>query len=200
MITMKRKRITLEKQQEKEILNQRELRVTKEGNEYFFEIGPEMTSDVAEAVSILMRKVDWNDPIWNTAIDKKIEEITAKVADAQRVADAANDKAVASVVAQEQAQTAAIASTQQAVVQATEAVAVRTESVAKSAVATKAAADAALSAKVATAAVAAAAKVPTKAVIAPKPSTPTKPNSAKATITGLKPGQKVKVTVNVKGK
>jgi hypothetical protein len=75
---MKRKRITLEKQQEKEILNQRELKMTKEGNEYFFEIGQEMTSDVAEAVSILMRKVDWNDPIWNTAIDKKViyENIT----------------------------------------------------------------------------------------------------------------------------
>jgi len=78
MITMKRKRITLEKQQEKEILNQRELRVTKEGNDYFFEIGPEMTSDVAEAVSILMRKIDWNDPIWETTIDKKMiyENIT----------------------------------------------------------------------------------------------------------------------------
>ncbi len=82
MITMKRKRITLEKKQEKEILNQRELRVTKEGNEFFFEIGPEMTSDVAEAVSILMRKVDWNDPIWNTAIDKKMiyENITPEKA------------------------------------------------------------------------------------------------------------------------
>jgi len=153
-----------------------------------------------EKIALADASVKAQDIAERTAIDKKIEEITAKVADAQRVADAANDKAVASVVAQEQAQTAAIASTQQAVVQATEAVAVRTESVAKSAVATKAAADAALSAKVATAAVAAAARVPTKAVIAPKPSTPRKPNSAKATITGLKPGQKVKVTVNVKGK
>jgi hypothetical protein len=80
--TMKRKRITLEQKQEKEILNQRELRVTKEGNEYFFEIGPEMTSDVAEAVSILMRKIDWNDPIWNTVIDKKMiyENITPEKA------------------------------------------------------------------------------------------------------------------------
>jgi hypothetical protein len=75
---MKRKRITLEQKQESEILNQRELRVTKEGNEYFFEIGADMTSDLAEAVSILMRKVDWNDPIWYTDIDKKMiyENIT----------------------------------------------------------------------------------------------------------------------------
>jgi hypothetical protein len=67
-------------------------------------------------------------------------------------------------------------------------------------VATKAAADASLAAKVASAAKAAAAKVPAKAVIATNPSTTTSKNSAKATISGLKPGQKVKVTVNVKGK
>jgi hypothetical protein len=35
-------------------------------------------------------------------------------------------------------------------------------------------------------------------VISTKPSTSTSKNSAKATVTGLKPGQKVKVTVNVK--
>jgi hypothetical protein len=52
--------------------------------------------------------------------------------------------------------------------------------------------------KVATAAKAAAAKVPSKAVIK-KPATTTK-NSAKATVTELKPGQKVKVTVNVRPK
>jgi hypothetical protein len=81
---MKRKRVAFEvkKQEANEILNQKELRVTKEGNEYFFEIGPEMTSDLAEAVSILMRKSDWNDPIWNTAIDKKMiyENITPEKA------------------------------------------------------------------------------------------------------------------------
>ena len=153
-----------------------------------------------EKIALADASVKAQDIAERTAIDKKIDEITAKVTDAQRIADAANLKAVATVVAQEQAQAAATASTQQAVVQATEAVAVRTESAAKSAVATKAAADASLAAKVAVAAVAAAAKVPTKAVIAAVPSTPTKPNSAKATITGLKPGQKVKVTVNVKGK
>jgi len=68
------------------------------------------------------------------------------------------------------------------------------------AAATKAAANATVAAKVATAAKAAAAKVPSKAVITKKPSTTTGKNSAKATVTGLKPGQKVKVTVNVKPK
>ena len=82
---MKRKRITLEsqeKKQEKEIFNQKVVSVTKEGDEYFFEIGTEMTTDVAEAVSILMRTTDWNDPIWKTAINKKMiyENITPEKA------------------------------------------------------------------------------------------------------------------------
>ena len=152
-----------------------------------------------EKIALADASVKAQDITERATIDKKLEDITSKVADAQRSADAANVKAVATVAAQELAQTAATASTQQAVVQATEAVAVRTESVAKSAVATKAAAAASLASKIAIAAVAAAAKVPAKAVIATIPSTPTKPNTAKATITGLKPGQKVKVTVNVKG-
>ena len=54
--------------------------------------------------------------------------------------------------------------------------------------------------KVAKAAKEAAAKVPSKAVITKKPAASTKKNSATATVTGLKPGQKVKVTVNVKPK
>lgn len=72
---MKRKRIALEeneKRQEKEIFNQRIISVTKEGDEYFFEIGSEMTTDIAEAISILMRTVDWNDPIWKTEVDKNM--------------------------------------------------------------------------------------------------------------------------------
>ena len=59
---MKRKRIDLqiskeEIRRDKEILNQNILNVSKQENEYFFEIGGESTTDVAEAVSILMRKV-----------------------------------------------------------------------------------------------------------------------------------------------
>jgi hypothetical protein len=70
----------------------------------------------------------------------------------------------------------------------------------KTAAAIKAAEEASLAAKVAAAAKAAAAKVPSRAVISAKASSITGKNSAKATISGLKPGQKVKVTVNVKGK
>ena len=152
-----------------------------------------------EKIALAEASVKAKDVTERAAIDKKIEEVSAKVADAQRVADTANARAEATVAAQESAQAVATAASQQAQVQAAEAVAVRAESTAKNAAATKAAADASLAAKVATAAKAAAAKVPSRAVISAKPGTTSK-NSAKATISGLKPGQKVKVTVNVKSK
>jgi hypothetical protein len=153
-----------------------------------------------EKIALAEASVKAKDVTERAAIDKKIEEVTAKVAEAQRVADAANTRAATTAAAQETAQAAATTAAQNAATQAAEAVAVRTESIAKTAVATKAAADASLAAKIATAAVAAAAKVPARAVISAKPSSITGKNSAKATISGLKPGQKVKVTVNVKGK
>ena len=154
-----------------------------------------------EKIALAEASIKAKDVAERAAIEKKIEEMTVKVAEAQRVAIAANVKAEATVAAQERAQTAAAVAAQQAEAQATEAVAIKAESTAKIDVATKAAADASLAAKVAAAAKAAAAKVPAKAVIAAKPGTSTtSKNSAKATITGLKPGQKVKVTVNVKGK
>ena len=153
-----------------------------------------------EKIALAEASVKAKDVAERAAIDKKIEEMTVKVAEAQRVATAANVRAEATVAAQERAQTAAAVAARQAEAQATEAVAIKAESTAKIDVATKAAADASLAAKVAAAAKAAAAKVPARAVIATTPSTTTSKNSAKATITGLKPGQKVKVTVNVKGK
>ena len=75
---MKRKRTLETKKQEKVILNQKLLKVAKDDNGYFFEIGSEMTCDIAEAVSLLMRNVDWNDPIWKMEINKNIiyEDIT----------------------------------------------------------------------------------------------------------------------------
>jgi hypothetical protein len=152
-----------------------------------------------EKIALAEASVKAKDVTERAAIDKKIEEVTAKVAEAQKVADAANAKAATTAAAQETAQAAATTAAQNAATQAAEAIAVRAESIAKNAVAIKAAADASLAAKIATAAVAAAAKVPSKVVISAKPSTSTNKNSAKATVTGLKPGQKVKVTVNVKG-
>jgi uncharacterized repeat protein (TIGR02543 family) len=131
-------------------------------------------------------------------INKKIEEVTVKAEEAQKVAETAATKADAAEAAQEEAVETAEDATEEAQIQAAEAVEVKAESVTKTAEATKAVAAATVAAKVATAAKAAAAKVPATAKIVPKPSTSTSKNSAKATVTGLKPGQKVKVTVNVK--
>ena len=130
-------------------------------------------------------------------INKKIEEITVKAEEAQKVAEVTATKADEAVEAQATAVETSEAASKEAQTQATEAVAVKAESVTKTAAATKAVATASVAAKVATAAKAAAAKVPSKAVIK-KPTTTTGKNTAKATVTGLKPGQKVKVTVNVK--
>jgi len=151
-----------------------------------------------EKVALAEASVKAKDVTERAAIEKRIEEATVKVAEAQRVADAAKARAEAAVVAEEKAQNAAALATERAQVQAAEVVAVKAESVIKTAAAIKAAEEASLAVKVATAAKAAAAKIPSKAVISAKAGATGK-NSAKATITGLKPGQKVKVTVNVKG-
>lgn len=37
-----------------------------------FEVGKEMTTDIAEAVAIAMRKIDWNSKIWNMKIPNNI--------------------------------------------------------------------------------------------------------------------------------
>ncbi len=133
-------------------------------------------------------------------IQKKIEEVSTKAEEIQKVATEATTKADEAIKAQEAAVKSAESAKVVAETEAAQAVAVKAESIAKTAAATKAVAAATVAAKVATAAKAAAAKVPSKAVIATKPSSSTSKNSAKATVTGLKPGQKVKVTVNVKGK
>jgi uncharacterized repeat protein (TIGR02543 family) len=133
-------------------------------------------------------------------INKKIEEVAIKVEEAQKVAESASAEADTAVSAQEAAVQVAEDASMEAQTQAAKAEAVKVESATRTAVATRASAAATVATNVATAARAAAARVPARAVIAKKPSTSTNRNSATATISGLKPGQKVKVTVNVKGK
>jgi len=51
--------------------------ISRDGGELFFEVGKEITSDIAEATSILMRKFNESHYIWETRIfDIKIEDIT----------------------------------------------------------------------------------------------------------------------------
>ena len=153
-----------------------------------------------EKIALAEASMKAKDIVERAAIDKKMEEVTAKVAAAQKNADAANAKAESTAVAAVQAESTAAVAVQAAQTQSSEAAAAKTDSINKTSTATKAAADAGIASKIASAAVAAAAKVPSKATPTPKPTATPSKNSAKATVTGLKPGQKVKVTVNVKGK
>lgn len=70
---MKKRKLDL-KPMVNDIYNKGIVRASKEENEYFFEIGKELTSDVAEAVAILMRKVDFNEAIWNLEVSNIILE------------------------------------------------------------------------------------------------------------------------------
>ena len=155
-------------------------------------------------------------------IQKKIDEVSAKVDEAKTSVETTSVSADAAVASQVAATQSADEANKEAQTQANEAAAVKTESATKSAEAIKSAAVAEIAAKVATAAKEAAAKVPAKATptATPKPSasstakpsasSTTKPtagatpppskNSATATISGLKPGQKIKVTINVNPK
>ena len=74
---MRRRKLSLQAKGKNDIYHFGIIRISKEENEYFFEIGSEMTSDVAEAVSMMIGKVDWNDPVWDLEInDVELEKIT----------------------------------------------------------------------------------------------------------------------------
>ena len=65
---MKRRKLDL-KPIGKDVYNNTNIRISKEENEYFFEVGKELTADLAEAVAILMRNIDTNDKVWNFEVD-----------------------------------------------------------------------------------------------------------------------------------
>ena len=62
---MKRRKVALKTVGRNDVYNNGIVRITKEENINFFKIGNELTSDIAEAVVLLMRKFDWDDNIWN---------------------------------------------------------------------------------------------------------------------------------------
>ena len=70
---MKKRKLDL-KPMVNDIYNKGIVRASKEENEYFFEIGKELTSDVAEAVAILMRKVDFNEAVWDLEVSNIVLE------------------------------------------------------------------------------------------------------------------------------
>lgn len=76
---MKKRRVALKTEQRRgnDVYNDNIIRISKEGKEYFFEIGKELSVDIAEAVTILMRKTEWDNPVWDVELkDVVTEEIT----------------------------------------------------------------------------------------------------------------------------
>lgn len=71
---MKRKKVLLEKIGTKVIYNDESIKISREGNEWFFEIKKELTTDLAEAVAIMLRECDKNDRIWDIEIKDIITE------------------------------------------------------------------------------------------------------------------------------
>ena len=159
---------------------------------------------LAEKAALAEQAAKASDEAARAEIQKKIDEVTTKVEEAESSVEASSANADEAAAAQAAAAQTAEAATKEAQTQSDEVVSVKAESATKSAEASKSAAAAEVAAKVAAAAKAEAAKVPSKATPTAKPTAkPTAPpskNSAKATVTGLKPGQKVKVTINVKSK
>jgi hypothetical protein len=66
---MKRKKIFLEDEISEVVFNSGKMTISKYGNINFFEIGDQITTDVAEAVSIMITSgIDENDAIWGVEI------------------------------------------------------------------------------------------------------------------------------------
>ena len=74
---MKRKKELLDKELSEMVSIKDKVIISKDKDGWFFEVGKEITSDIAEAVVILMRDFSWNHTIWETEVGKiKIENIT----------------------------------------------------------------------------------------------------------------------------
>lgn len=71
---MKKRKVEIKSKGSKIIYSSEFINISKENEEYFFEIGNQLTNDIAEAVSILMRKIDWNSEIWNLEIKDIVTE------------------------------------------------------------------------------------------------------------------------------
>ena len=73
---MKRKKELLKSELDSVFVSKK-LVIKKEGNEWFFEIGKEMTNDLSEAVTIMMRVCKPDDSAWDIKVSNTdIENIT----------------------------------------------------------------------------------------------------------------------------
>ena len=131
-------------------------------------------------------------------VQQQIELVNLKIAEAEKTLQETSSKAELAIAAQSQAVTLAERTKASTEAQLAKVEELQTLLPSKTQAVVRAIKAAAVAEKVATAAKQAAAKIPSSAVIARKPGISTGKNSTRATISGLKPGQKVKVIVNVK--
>lgn len=74
---MKKKKVLLKNELSEVVFSNERLIVSKFNNKWMFEIDQDITFDIAEAVSILMKIFEKDDPIWKMQInDFLIEDIT----------------------------------------------------------------------------------------------------------------------------
>jgi hypothetical protein len=65
---MKKKKVLLKEQLSEVIYNSDKIIVSKQDDMWCFEIGKDITMDIAEAVSILMRRDDVEENLWNIEV------------------------------------------------------------------------------------------------------------------------------------
>ena len=71
---MKKKKVLLRNELSEVVFNNDRVVISNFADEWIFEIGNDITNDIAEAVSILMRRVDYNDPVWKMEVKNIIVE------------------------------------------------------------------------------------------------------------------------------
>lgn len=70
---MKRKKLLVETEMSELIFSDEKIKISKNGEKYFFELSNGITSDIAEAVSMIMKVCDNKSEVWDIEIENYIE-------------------------------------------------------------------------------------------------------------------------------
>ena len=70
---MKRKKLLIESEISELVFSDEKIKISKNGEKYFFELSNGITSDIAEAVSMIMKVCDNKSEVWNIEINDYIE-------------------------------------------------------------------------------------------------------------------------------
>ncbi len=73
---MRRKRLSVQTDASEVIYSDEKLKISQLEKTLIFEIGIETTTDLAEAVCLMMRKIDNDHKIWDSLINVNLEEIS----------------------------------------------------------------------------------------------------------------------------